>query len=65
MSKYLQLMQRSRVRILGEIFIFFHADILGRQGSNLVFIVPFGTSNVEFGSELWLVPFGIMKSKSQ
>jgi hypothetical protein len=41
-------------------FIFFHADILGRQGSNLVFIVPFGTSYVEFGSELWLVPFGIM-----
>ncbi len=40
--------------------IFFHADILGRQGSNLVFIVPFGTSYVEFGSELWLVPFGIM-----
>jgi hypothetical protein len=39
---------------------FFHADILGRLGSNLVFIVPFGTSNVEFGSELWLVPFGIM-----
>jgi hypothetical protein len=41
-------------------FIFFQADILGRQGSNLVFIVPFGTSYVEFGSELWLVPFGIM-----
>jgi hypothetical protein len=39
--------------------IFYHADILGRLGSNLVFIVPFGTSCVEFGSELWLV-FGIM-----
>jgi hypothetical protein len=40
--------------------MFFHADILGRLGSNLVFIVPFGTSYVEFGAELWLVPFGIM-----
>jgi hypothetical protein len=57
MSKYIQFLQWSLVRILGEIF---HADILGRQGSNLVFIVPFGTSYVEFGSELWLVPFGIM-----
>jgi hypothetical protein len=41
-------------------FGFFHADILGRLGSNLVFIVPIGTSNVEFGSEVWLVPFGII-----
>jgi hypothetical protein len=40
--------------------IFFHADILGRLGPNLVFIIPFGISYVEFGSELWLVPFGIM-----
>jgi hypothetical protein len=40
--------------------LFFHADILGRLGSNLVFIVPFGTSYVEFGTEVWLVPFGIM-----
>ncbi len=44
--------------------LFFHADILGRPGSNLVFIVPFGTSYVEFGTEVWLVPFGIMNSKS-
>jgi len=41
-------------------FNIFHADILGRHGSNLVFIVPFWTSYVEFGSEVWLVPFGIM-----
>jgi hypothetical protein len=27
-----------------RLLIFFHADILGRLGSNLVFIVPFGTS---------------------
>ncbi len=47
------------------ILIFFHADILGRLGSNLVFIVPFRTSYVEFGSEVWQVPFGIMKFKSQ
>jgi hypothetical protein len=40
--------------------LFFHADILGRLGSNLVFIVPFWISYVEFGSELWLVPFGTM-----
>jgi hypothetical protein len=40
--------------------LFFHADILGRLGSNLVFIVPFGTLYVEFGTEVWLVPFGIM-----
>jgi hypothetical protein len=40
--------------------IFFHADILGRLGSKLVFIFPFETSYVEFGTELWLVPFGIM-----
>jgi hypothetical protein len=33
---------------------------LGRLGSNLVFIVPYGTSNVEFGSEVWVVPFGFM-----
>ncbi len=39
---------------------FFHADILGILGSNLVFIVPFGTSYVEFRTEVWLVPFGIM-----
>ncbi len=45
--------------------IFVHADILGRLGSNLVFIVPFGTSTMEFGTEVWLVPFGIMLSKSQ
>ncbi len=45
--------------------LFFNADILGRLGSNLVFIVPFGTSNVEFGTEVWLVPFGIMLSISQ
>jgi hypothetical protein len=43
-----------------RLLIFFHADILGRLGSNLVFIVPFGTSYVEFGTEVWLVPFGIM-----
>jgi hypothetical protein len=40
--------------------LFFHADILGRLGSNLVFIVSFGISYVEFGTEVWLVPFGIM-----
>jgi hypothetical protein len=39
--------------------MFFHADILGRLGSNLVFIVPFGTSYVEFGAQVWLVLFGI------
>jgi hypothetical protein len=54
------LMQGSLVRILGVNFIFFHAYILERLGSNLVFIVPFGTSYVEFGTEVWLVPFGIM-----
>jgi hypothetical protein len=43
-----------------EVYFFLHADILGRLGSNLVFIVPFGTSYVEFGAEVWLVPFGIM-----
>ena len=45
-----KLLQRSRVRLLGEIFIlyvFFHADTLGRQGSTLVFIVPLGTSYVQ------------------
>jgi hypothetical protein len=31
-----------------------------KLGSNLIFIVPFGTSNVEFGTEVWLVSFGIM-----
>ncbi len=36
------------------ILLCFHADILGRL--NLVFIVPFGTSYVEFWSEVWLVP---------
>jgi hypothetical protein len=40
--------------------ILFLADILGRLGSNLVFIVPFGILYVEFGTEVWLVPFGIM-----
>jgi hypothetical protein len=66
MSKYIQVLQGSRVRILDVNFdIFFHADILGRLGSNLVFIVPLGTSYVEFGSEVWLVLFGIMLSKSQ
>jgi hypothetical protein len=49
MSKYLKMLQGSWVRILGEILILLHADILGRLGSNLVFIVPFGTSYVEFG----------------
>jgi hypothetical protein len=58
MSKYLQLLQGSWVRILGVNF--FHADILGRLGSYLVFIIHFGTSYVEFGTEVWLVPFGIM-----
>jgi hypothetical protein len=58
-------MHGSWVRILGVKFNIFHADILGRLGSNLVFIVPFGTSYVEFGTEVWLVPFGIMSSKSQ
>jgi hypothetical protein len=43
-----------------KLLTIFHADILGRLGSNLVFIVPFGTLYVEFGSEVWLVPFGIM-----
>ncbi len=43
-----------------EFNIFFHTDIPGRLGSNLVFIVPSGTSCVEFGSEVWLVPFGII-----
>jgi hypothetical protein len=43
-----------------EVYYFFHADILGRLGSNLHFIVPFGTLYVEFGTEVWLVPFGIM-----
>ncbi len=43
----------SRVRSL----LFFYADILN---SNLVFIVLFGTSCVEFGTEVWLVPLGIM-----
>ncbi len=38
----------------------FHPEILGRLGSNLVFIVSFGTSYVKFGTEVWLVPFGIM-----
>ncbi len=52
------------VRFLG-VKLFFHANILGKLGSNLVFIVPFGTSYVEFGTEVWLVPFGIMSSKSQ
>jgi hypothetical protein len=42
------------------ISMLFHADILGRLGSNLVFIVPFGTSYVEFRTEVWLFPFGIM-----
>jgi hypothetical protein len=32
------------------ILTFFHADILGRLGSNLVFIVLFGTLYLEFGS---------------
>jgi hypothetical protein len=50
----------NRVQILGETLNIFYADILGRLGSNLVFIVPFGTSYVEFGTEVWLVPFGIM-----
>ncbi len=40
--------------------ILFHADILGRLGSHLVFIVPFGILCVKFGTEVWLVPFGIM-----
>jgi hypothetical protein len=43
-----------------EFYYFFHADILGRLGSNLVFIVPLGNSYVEFGIKVWLVPFGIM-----
>jgi hypothetical protein len=60
MSKYLQLRQGSCVQILGVNLNIFHADILGRLGSNLVFIVPFGTSYVEFGTEVWLFPFGIM-----
>ncbi len=47
-------MQGSLVRILSENLLFFHAEILGRLGSNLVFIVPFGTSYVEFGTEVWL-----------
>jgi hypothetical protein len=42
----------AQVRILGVKLIFFHADILGRLDSNLVFIVPFGTSYVEFGTEV-------------
>jgi hypothetical protein len=50
-------MQGSRVLMLG---LKFHAYILGRLGSNLVFIVPFRTSCEEFGAEVWLVPFGIM-----
>jgi hypothetical protein len=54
------LIQGSQVQILGVMFNFFHADILGRLGSNLVFIVPFGTSYVEFGTEVWLVPLGNM-----
>jgi hypothetical protein len=60
MSKYLQQLQGSWVCILGVNFNIFYADILGRLGSNLVFLVPFGTSYVEFGSEVWLIPFGIM-----
>jgi len=60
MSKYLHELQGYWVRILGVNFNIFHADILGRLGSNLVFIVPFGTSYGEFGTEVWLVPFGIM-----
>jgi hypothetical protein len=60
MSEYIQILQGSWVRNLGEVLLLFHADILGRLGSNLVFIVPFGISYVEFGSELWLVPFEIM-----
>jgi hypothetical protein len=43
--------------------IFCRAEFLGRLGSNLVFIVPFGTLYVEFGSEVWLVPFGIKQYK--
>jgi hypothetical protein len=65
MSKYVLLSQGSRVESWVCIMTFFHADILGRLGSNLVFIVPFGTLYVEFVSEVWLVPFGIMLSKSQ
>jgi hypothetical protein len=57
MSKYLQLLHGFWVRNLGVVFTIFYADILGRLGSNLVFIVPFGISYVEFGTEVWLVPF--------
>jgi hypothetical protein len=60
MAENLPLLQGSWVRILDVKFIIFLVDILGRLGSNLVFIVPFETSYVEFGSEVWLVPFGIM-----
>ncbi len=38
-TKCLLQIQRVKVRIQG---IFFHDDILGSLGSNLVFIIPFG-----------------------
>ncbi len=60
MSKYLQLLQGSWVRILGVNFDIFSCWHPWRLSSNLVFIVPFGISYVEFWTEVWLVPFGIM-----
>jgi hypothetical protein len=51
--------------VLGSKLIFFHADILARHGSNLVFIVPFGISYVEFGSEVFLLEHVIQISIRQ
>jgi hypothetical protein len=43
-AKYLLMMQGARVQIQGVMFITFQDDILGSLGSNLLFIIPFGTN---------------------